>query len=117
MDDGALDRIVKTNLKWKVGAYTLDDVETKVFAFGGSTDKELNVLWEVARKAMHESANLGTEEGVRKAEQIRDAMWTAQWAAKVAGSAERSEARQTERIRLGLGAERGEKVRAERSHS
>ena len=74
----------------------MDDVETKVFAFGGIRDKELNVLWEVAYKAMHESANLGTEEGVRKAEEIRDAIWTGQWAAKVAGSAERKEAREDE---------------------
>ena len=58
---------------------------------------ELSILWDVAYKAMHESANLGTEEGVEEAKQIREAIWDAQWAVKRAGIAERKDAREAER--------------------
>jgi len=43
-------------------------------------EEKLRILWDVAYKAMHESANLGTEKGVDEAKQIRDAIWDAQWA-------------------------------------
>ena len=42
-------------------------------------EEKLRILWDVAYKAMHESANLGTEKGVDEAKQIRDAIWDAQW--------------------------------------
>jgi hypothetical protein len=58
--------------------------------------EELNILWDVAYKAMHESANLGTEKGVEEAKQIRDAIWDAQWAVRRAASAERKDAREAD---------------------
>ena len=37
--------------------------------------KALNTLLDIAIKAMHENANLGTEEGLEEAEKIRDAIF------------------------------------------
>jgi len=59
--------------------------------------EELNILWDIAYKAMHESANLGTEKGVEEAKQIREAIWDAQWAVRRAASAERKDAREANR--------------------